>query len=86
MARVALRCSDAQAELSVDGAPSGLVEDYRQKGLALRPGHHVFLLRSKDGSIIVREADLGPGDNVTLSVSLPGRASGSEAPTPEAAP
>ncbi len=67
-ARVALRASDPQAELRIDGAPAGKAGDYAKRRLTLRPGHHVFELRGADGSVAVREADLGPGDQVALDV------------------
>lgn len=64
LARVELKCS--QGQLAVDGAPSGEVSGKTR--LSLRPGHHVFELRSEDGSLQVREADLGPGDLVALDL------------------
>jgi len=36
--------------------------------LSLRPGHHVFAVRSSDGTVQIREADLGPGDFVALDL------------------
>jgi len=66
MARVDLRCPDTAAELTVDGAPSGKAQ--AKTRLSLRPGHHVFELRGADGSVQVREADLGPGDQVALDL------------------
>ena len=66
MARVDLRCPETATELSVDGAPSGKPEPKTR--LTLRPGHHVFEVRAADGSVQVREADLGPGDFVALDL------------------
>ena len=66
MARVDLRCPESAAELSVDGAPSGKPD--KKTRLSLRPGHHVFAVRGADGSVQVREADLGPGDWVALDL------------------
>jgi hypothetical protein len=64
MARVELQCPPGV--LAVDGAPSGEVKGKTR--LSLRPGHHVFELRESDGSVQVREADLGPGDRVALDL------------------
>jgi hypothetical protein len=36
--------------------------------LTVRPGHHVFEVRSPDGTVQVREADLGPGDFIALDL------------------
>jgi hypothetical protein len=68
MARSALRFPDPAAELRIDGAPAGKAGDYLKRSLTLRPGHHVFELRGADGSVAVREADLGPGDQVALDL------------------
>lgn len=68
MARVVLKFPDPAAELSIDGAPAGKAGDYLKRPLTLRPGHHVFELRGKDGSVAVREADVGPGDRVALDL------------------
>ena len=65
MAKIELRGPES-AELSVDGAPSGKLE--KTTRLTLRPGHHVFEVRSQDGSVQVREADVGPGDFVALDL------------------
>ena len=65
MAKVELRGAD-QAELSVDGAPAGKMQ--AKTRLSVRPGHHVFEVRSQDGSVQVREADVGPGDFVALDL------------------
>ena len=64
MARVELLCP--QGALAVDGAPAGEVKG--QTRFSLRPGHHVFELRESDGTVEVREADLGPGDQVALDL------------------
>jgi len=69
MARVELRCPPGQ--LAVDGAPSG--EVYGKTRISLRPGHHVFELRGSDGSVQLREADLGPGDQVALDLGGPSK-------------
>ena len=66
MARVELNCAEGAAELLVDGAPSGKPE--RKTRLSLPPGHHVFAVRGADGSVQVREADLGPGDWIALEL------------------
>ncbi len=68
MARVGLHCSDAAADVMVDGAPAGKAADYAKTKLVLRPGHHVFTVRGSDGSVQVREADLGPGDWIALDL------------------
>jgi hypothetical protein len=72
-ARLAIACPDADAEVTVDGAPAGKAGDYRGgKGrLLLRPGRHRIELRSAGGQREVREAVLGPGDDVRLAVLLP---------------
>jgi len=64
LARVELKCP--QGQLAVDGAPAGEVKGKTR--FSLRPGHHVFELREADGSVQVREADLGPGDQVALDL------------------
>jgi hypothetical protein len=66
MARVELRCPENAAELAVDGAPSGKPQGKTR--LTLKPGHHVFAVRSDDGTTQVREADLGPGDWIALDL------------------
>ena len=70
MAHLALHCTDAAAELRVDGAPAGTAGDYEKRKLSLPPGHHVFELRTASGQVEVREATLGPGDEVALEVAL----------------
>lgn len=64
-ARVEL--SAPQGQLAVDGAPAGEVKGKTR--FTLRPGHHVFELRAADGRVEVREADLGPGDQVALDLA-----------------
>ena len=71
LARVALRGADLKSELTVDGAPAGALSDYDHQRLRLRPGHHVFALRSAQG-LLVREADLGPGDDISLDFNPAG--------------
>ena len=66
MARVELKCAESAAELKVDGAPSGKPQGKTR--LTVRPGHHVFEVRGEDGSVQVREADLGPGDWIALDL------------------
>ena len=66
MARVDLRCAETAVELNVDGAPSG--KPGKKTRLSLRPGHHVIAVRAADGSVQVREADLGPGDWIALDL------------------
>jgi hypothetical protein len=68
VARITLRFPDPAAELTIDGAPAGKAGDYLKRRLTLRPGHHVFRLQAADGSVAVREADLGPGDQVALDL------------------
>ena len=65
MAKVELRGAP-KAELQVDGAPSGTLQEKTR--ILLRPGHHVLEVREPDGSVKVREADLGPGDFVALDL------------------
>ena len=69
LARIALHGGDPKAELSIDGAPAGLLADYAQGRLTVKPGHHLIALRSPDGRIDVREADVGPGDDIALNSS-----------------
>lgn len=71
-ARIALACDDGAAEVTVDGAPAGKASDYSASGgrLLLRPGWHRLELRSQ-GVLAVREALLGAGDDVSISVQLP---------------
>ena len=64
LARVELKCPEGQ--LAVDGAPAGEVKGKAR--FSLRPGHHTFELRGADGSVEMREADLGPGDQVALDL------------------
>ena len=66
LARVALRGADPAAELTVDGAPAGSLADYDHSRLRVRAGHHVFSLRSAEGRVTVRAADVGPGDDIAL--------------------
>ena len=68
MARISLKFPDPAADLTIDGAPAGKAGDYFKRRLTLRPGHHVFSLRAPDGTVAVREADLGPGDQVALDL------------------
>ena len=65
MAKVELRGAD-QSELAVDGAPAGKMQGKTR--LTLKPGHHVFEVRGSDGTVQVREADLGPGDFIALDL------------------
>jgi hypothetical protein len=71
-ARIALACADESAEVTVDGAPAGRASDYTASGgrLLVRPGWHRIELRSQ-GELAVREALLGAGDDVSISVQLP---------------
>lgn len=71
LARVALRGADPKAELTVDGAPAGALADYDHQRLRLPAGHHVFALRSAQG-LQVREADVGPGDDISLDFNPSG--------------
>lgn len=72
MARVALRGADPKAELTIDGAPAGFIADYNHSRLRLPAGHHVFTLRSAQGGVAVREADVGPGDDIALDFNPAG--------------
>jgi hypothetical protein len=68
LARIALRCPDPSAELTVDGAPAGKAGDYAKVRLSLRPGYHRFELRSAGGTVQVREVYVGPGDLIALEL------------------
>jgi hypothetical protein len=68
-ARVALRCADGSAEVSVDGAPAGRVSDYAGHRLRVRPGRHRIEVRGQ-GAVEVREMELGPEDDVALAIAL----------------
>lgn len=72
LARVALRGADPASELSVDGAPAGPMSGYQHSRLRLPAGHHVFTLRSAQGAVSVREADVGPGDDIALDFNPAG--------------
>lgn len=76
LARIALHCNDSTAELRVDGAPAGTAGDYEKRKLSLPPGHHRLELRAASGQVEVREATLGPGDEVALQVNLGSTAKG----------
>jgi hypothetical protein len=65
LAKVELRGA-VDAELQVDGAPAGKMQ--ARTRLTLPPGHHVFEVRGSDGTVQIREADLGPGDFVALDL------------------
>ena len=71
-ARIALASSDGAAEVTVDGAPAGRASDYAQSGgrLLVKPGWHRIELRSATGQSAIREALLGAGDDVALSVQF----------------
>ena len=73
-ARIALVCSDGEADVSLDGAPAGKAKDYagRENRLLVLPGRHRIELRGSSGGREVREYDLGAGDDVRLAVLLPG--------------
>ena len=66
LARITLRGADPRDELTVDGAPAGSMADYEHKRFLLPAGHHVFRLRSPEGVVRVRMADVGPGDDIAL--------------------
>lgn len=68
MARIALRTTDPLALVTVDGAPAGQAGDYAKRRLTVRPGHHRLEVRGADGSVAVRETDLGPGDQVAFDL------------------
>lgn len=72
LARIALRGADPASQLTVDGAPAGSMADYQHSRLRLPPGHHVFTLRSAQGAVTVREADVGPGDDIALDFNPAG--------------
>ena len=69
-ARIALVCTDGEADVSVDGVPAGKAKDYagRENRLLVRPGRHRIELRGSDGAREVREWELGAGDDVRLAV------------------
>lgn len=67
MARVELRCPDPEADVSIDGAPAGKVKDYAKQRLSLRAGKHRIEVRSA-GRVQQREFELGPGDQIALSL------------------
>jgi hypothetical protein len=73
-ARIALACADGQADVTVDGVPAGKAQDYASSGgrLLVRPGRHRIELRAASGERAVREALVGPGDDVSFSVQLGG--------------
>jgi len=70
-ARLQLVVADPEAEVTIDGAPAGKAGEYRKRPLMLSPGRHLIELRSGTARV-VREADLGPGDRVALSIDMPG--------------
>ena len=70
-ARITLRRADPLAALTVDGAPAGSAGDYLKRGLSVRPGHHRLEVRGADGRVLVREADVGPGDQVAIDLGGP---------------
>jgi hypothetical protein len=67
-AKIALKIPDPASEVTVDGAPAGKAGDYRTRRLVLRPGKHRIEVRAPDGSVEVREAELGPGDQIALEL------------------
>jgi hypothetical protein len=72
-ARVALRCADPAAEVTVDGVPQGRVSDYAggpDRQLQLSPGSHEIVLRAA-GRLSTRELAVGPGDALTVPFDLP---------------
>lgn len=69
VAKIALRGGDPKSEITLDGVPAGALSDYAHGRLLVKPGHHVISLRTPDGAVSVREADVGPGDDVALNVS-----------------
>jgi hypothetical protein len=77
-ARVALRCADPGAEVTVDGVPRGLASDYTGgpgKQLLLPAGEHRLVVRAADGAQSMREVTVGPEDSLTVAVDLaPARA------------
>lgn len=68
-AKVWLTCSAPDAEVTVDGAPAGHCADYAGRQLRVRPGRHRLEIRS-GGSIEQRAMELGPGDDVSLTIAL----------------
>ncbi len=74
-ARIALACADAQADVTIDGAPAGKAADYAPSNgrLLVKPGWHRIELRSSEGGHAVRETKLGAGDDVALSIALPSK-------------
>ena len=68
-AKLWLSCSAADAAVTVDGAPAGSCADYAGRQLRVRPGRHLLEVRS-GGSFESREMELGPGDDLALSIAL----------------
>lgn len=71
LGHLTLRCADPQAQLAVDGAPAGLAAGPAgHRRIALRPGRHQLEVRGGGGELVRREAAVGAGDEITLSVQL----------------
>lgn len=69
-AKVALRCDEPDAELTVDGVPHGDAKEYAgPHRLLLAPGVHVLVLRSH-GAVQSRSISVGPQDNLTLNIAF----------------
>ena len=67
-AKVTLRCSDPELELTVDGVPRGTAGDYSgAHRLLLSPGPHTLELRGH-GMVEERQVSVGAGDDLTLNV------------------
>ena len=71
--KLALRCLDGEAEVRIDGLSRGKAADFDGKRghLYLKPGPHRVALVAKSGLTETRDVELGPGDDVTMTISLP---------------
>ncbi|MBS2021175.1 MAG: hypothetical protein JST92_02110 [Deltaproteobacteria bacterium] len=71
--KLSLRCADGEAEVRIDGLSRGRAADFDGKHghLYLKPGPHRIELQAKSGLTETREVELGPGDDVTMTISLP---------------
>ncbi len=71
---VLVRCSPPDAEITIDGVPSGLTSDYdgRRRLLALAPGEHRIAVRRQGyAPIEVKTTVAAGGGRQTLDLALP---------------